>query len=328
MAFVDELTIHAAAGKGGDGVVRWLHLKGKEYSGPSGGNGGKGGDVYFRAVRDIGALARYTGIKKFKAMRGESGAKNSRHGKGGDDLILDVPVGSFITNQKTGETFDLTEEHTQVLALRGGNGGLGNEYFKSSTNVVPMESTPGKPGDDATFTIELRLVVDGGFVGLPNAGKSSLMNALTGSRAKVGDYPFTTLDPNLGVLFGYVLADIPGLIEGAAEGKGLGHKFLRHIARTKTIFHCISLELEDPAGAYETIRKELDAYDKALGEKPEVIILTKADTAGRETIEKRKKALQKTGRDILVVSVLDDVLLKTLSDKMIEHLRAASPAVS
>lgn len=321
MAFIDELTIRARSGSGGNGVVRWLHLKGVEFAGPSGGNGGSGGNVYFRPVRDIGILARYTGRKEFAAGRGGDGEKNSRHGKDGEDITIDVPVGSVVTNTATGETWDLTEEGKPVLALRGGRGGLGNEYFKSSTNKSPRESTSGKRGEEAVFYIELKLIVDAGFVGLPNAGKSSLMNALTGARAKVGEYPFTTLDPNLGVLYGYVLADIPGLIEGAAAGKGLGHKFLRHIARTRVLLHCISLEHEDPALPYETIRAELAEFDRSLLKKQEVVIFTKTDLVSDEVMSAREHLMRARGLDALSVTVLDDSSVKRVRDELVSRFR-------
>ncbi|HEV8666726.1 MAG TPA: GTPase [Candidatus Paceibacterota bacterium] len=225
MAFVDELTFDAAAGKGGDGVVRWLHEKGKEYSGPSGGNGGNGGNVYMRAVRDLNLLARYRGEKRFDAPSGADGENSNRHGKGGDDMTIDLPIGSLVRNTATGEQYELLEEGEKIMILKGGRGGAGNAAFKSSVNITPEESTPGALGESATFTIELRIIADAGLVGLPNAGKSSLLNALTNAAAKVAPYAFTTLDPNLGALYGYIIADIPGLIEGASEGKGLGFRF-------------------------------------------------------------------------------------------------------
>ena len=254
MAFIDEMKFHGKAGRGGIGVVRWRHEFSKEWSGASGGNGGRGGDVRVRAVRDLGILQRYRNTKEFDAEKGEDGMKDSRHGRNGEDLVIDLPIGSIVTDHRTGHTFQLLEERENVRILKGGSGGLGNEYFKASTNTTPMESTSGYDGEEADFGVELELVADAGFIGLPNAGKSSLLNVLTNADAKVGSYAFTTLEPNLGALYNFVLADIPGLIEGASEGKGLGHKFLRHVRRTKILFHLISLEdsrieeLEKPKG--------------------------------------------------------------------------------
>jgi len=322
MAFVDELTIYAAGGKGGDGVVRWLHLKGKEYSGPAGGNGGDGGDVFIHGVRDIGLLARYRGEKMFKAGDGAPGASASMHGRRGNDFIIDLPVGSVVTNQETGEHFELLEEGDKKLVLKGGRGGAGNEAFKSSVNRRPLESLPGARGEEAELHIELRLIADAGLVGLPNAGKTSLLNSLTGAGAKVGAYAFTTLDPNLGVLFGYVLADIPGLIEGASDGKGLGFKFLRHISRTRLLLHCVSLEEENPMAVYRTVRDELSRFDDgSLAEKPELIILTKADTRSPEEIKRIGKEFKALGREIITVTILDDSSVKELQDALVRALR-------
>ena len=324
MSLVDELTILARAGKGGDGVVRWLHLKGREYSGPAGGNGGNGGDVYIRGVRDISLLGRYRGEKKFEAQAGRDGESLNCDGKGGKDLIIDLPVGSIIHNTQTGEVHELIDEEQLQLVLKGGRGGAGNAVFKSSVNTSPMESTPGLPGEEATLHIELRLIASAGLVGLPNAGKSSLLNALTGATAKVGAYAFTTLDPNLGALYGFILADIPGLIEGASTGKGLGSKFLRHIARTKLILHCVSLESETPAEDYKTVRKELDSFEGAdLSTKPEIIVLTKSDTRDPAYIESKIKEFTKKGTEVIAVSVLDDMLVKVLADRIVKALRAA-----
>ena len=321
MAFIDELTLHIKAGRGGDGVVRWRHEKGKEFGGPSGGNGGRGGDVYIRAVRDIALLSKYAHKKSFEAGDGEDGRKNSEHGEGGDDLIIDLPIGSVVSNRETGERFSLEREGQQILILKGGRGGRGNESFKSSTNRRPKEWTAGQAGQEADFDIELELFADAGFVGLPNAGKSTLLNALTGAQAKTADYPFTTLEPNLGVLYGFVLADIPGLIEGAAEGKGLGVKFLRHIKRTKLLIHTISLENDDVVHTYKTVRDELVRSGKGLDAKPEIIVLTKKDVVSSEAVAAAKAALAPLGREVFAVSAYDDRSLKSFSDALVKIMR-------
>ena len=317
--FIDELTLHFKAGRGGDGVVRWRHEKGKDHAGPSGGNGGKGGDVYVVAVRDVGVLSAYRNIGGFEAGRGEDGAKNTKQGKEGKDVTIKLPIGSRLTNLATGYSIELLTDAEKVLLLHGGRGGLGNEHFKSSTNIRPKQFTSGINGEEANFHIELLLVVDVGIIGLPNAGKSSLLNTLTSAQSKVGDFPFTTLEPALGDFYGLVLADIPGLIEGAAKGKGLGHKFLRHIERTKAIAHCISSEIEDPLEAYRVVRKELELYNKparrdsAGGDmqvKPEVIVLTKADTCTKEEQDKKLKLLKTISANVFPVSILDDQLVK------------------
>jgi GTPase len=321
MALIDTLTIRAVAGKGGDGVVRWLHVRGKEKGGPSGGDGGRGGDVIFRTVRDLGVLARYKGRKDFAAENGEPGGNDSMHGANGASITIDVPVGSFITNLSTGETFDLMEDNQEVIALKGGNGGFGNEHFKSSTNQNPYDFRPGANGQAAEFQIELKIIADAGFVGLPNAGKSSLLNALTAARAKIGDYPFTTLEPNLGVLFGYVLADIPGLIEGAAAGKGLGHEFLRHISRTKMLVHCVAADTPDPVAAYHTVRAELEAHGDGLAAKPELICITKIDAVPEARASEIQGLFAPLKRDVLLVTVLDDASIKHASDTLVQTLK-------
>jgi len=339
MSFIDEMKFHAHAGRGGVGVVRWRHEYSKEWSGASGGNGGRGGDVRVRAVRDLGILQRYRNTKEFNAEKGEDGMKDSRHGKNGDTLIIDLPIGSIVTDHRTGHTFQLLEEGETVRILKGGSGGLGNEYFKTSTNTTPMQSTNGYDGEEADFSVELELVADAGFIGLPNAGKSSLLNVLTNADAKVGSYAFTTLEPNLGALYNFVLADIPGLIEGASEGKGLGHKFLRHVRRTKIIFHLISLEdsrseIRDSRGEdisipeldplvsnYKTIRAELLRYGHGLDEKPETIILTKTDLVPAAAVSLAISDLSKLNKDILTVSIFDEQSIKEPKDEIVRRLR-------
>lgn len=320
--FVDELTITAAAGKGGDGVVRWRQEKFMPMGGPAGGNGGRGGDVYMRAVRDLGLLAKYTGAKEFKAKDGESGQKRSRHGEGGADIYIDVPVGATVTEEERGRVYTFLQEGETHRILKGGRGGLGNEHFKSSTNRSPEESTKGRPGEHGTFRIELSLIVDAGIIGLPNAGKSTLLNALTRATAKIGSYPFTTVEPHLGDLHGCILADIPGLIEGASEGKGLGHKFLRHITRTKMLIHCVSLENEDPVLTYQLVRAELEKFDPSLLQKEEWIILTKKDTVSDERVKEVQAAFQKAGHEVsFAVTAEIGEGVKELSDALTLHLR-------
>jgi GTP-binding protein len=322
MAFIDELKLHMKAGKGGDGVVRWLHEKGKEFMGPAGGDGGRGADIYAKAIRDIGVLAGYKNLKEVVAPRGEDGGNKNCHGADGKDLYLDLPVGSVITNLQTGGKVFLDKEGDIKLLAKGGRGGIGNEHFKSSTNQRPEKATPGMPGEEFDFFIEVELVADAGLIGLPNAGKSSLINELTNAKSKVGAYQFTTLEPALGDMYGFILADLPGLIEGASEGKGLGDKFLRHIKRTKILFHCLSLESTKLITDYKTIRKELKSYSQELADKKEVLILTKTDAVDEKTLKSAIKKMSKLNPNILTVTILDDASLKKLKDDLIKILRS------
>lgn len=318
---VDELTIHAKAGDGGDGVVRWRREKFKPKGGPAGGNGGKGGDVYVIAVRDLNLLAKYTGAKAFNAEDGEDGSSGSKYGKGGEDYYIKVPVGSRVTDVARGRTFELVEENQAERILKGGEGGLGNEYFKSSTNRAPRQSTDGKKGETGEFLIELSLVVDVGLIGLPNAGKSTLLNLLTNAHSSVGAYPFTTLEPHLGEFYGYVIADIPGLLEGASQGKGLGHKFLKHVTRTKMLLHVVSLDQEEPKNAYSTILKELSDYKNELLDKEQWIILSKKDLVEQGKIDGALQELDIDNNRVFVVSQNDPESIKLLADALVLHLR-------
>ncbi|MEK7460354.1 MAG: Obg family GTPase CgtA [Patescibacteria group bacterium] len=325
MAFIDELTIYMKAGDGGNGVERWKHEKGKEFAGPSGGDGGHGGSVYVRGVRNVHILSKYSHQKDFFAERAGDGGSDSLHGRNGDDLILDLPLGSIVKNLRTGEAVTLLKDEEKVLMLKGGRGGYGNEHFKSSTNRSPVEHVPGMKGQDSEYFIELQIVADLGLVGLPNAGKSSLLNALSRANAKTAAYAFTTLEPNLGELHGFIMADIPGLIEGASEGRGLGHKFLRHVKRTKMLAHLVSLENEDPIAVYETVRKELELYGEDLAKKSEIIILTKTDTVSPEHVAEVLNLMKKKNPNasIFTISILDDEVMKTFKDDLMKLLRAA-----
>jgi len=329
MAFIDEIKIYAQAGTGGSGVVRWRQEKFIPKGGPAGGDGGRGGNFFVLAVRDVYILSKYKMKKSFSAGRGEDGANKSLHGKNGEDFILELPIGSIIINLDTDEKWQLTEEGQKILLLKGGYGGFGNEHFKSSINTTPKEWRPGGEGEKGNFKIELELFADVGLIGLPNAGKTSLLNALTNAEAKVGDYPFTTLDPNLGDFYGYIIADIPGLIEGASEGKGLGVKFLRHIKRTKMLAHLISFENFNMLKNYKEIRKELEKYDKKLNLseeglscKKEIIILTKADIVENpKIITKTVKAFEKLDKKVFALSLFDDKMVKKFNNELVKILK-------
>lgn len=307
---VDDITLKLSAGNGGRGAVAFNRVRLNR--GPTGGDGGLGGSVYFEGVTNINALLQFSGRKEIKAEDGRDGRGQFLDGRRGEDLILQVPVGTAITNLRTGFTHELIEPGQRILAVGGGVGGRGNFKFRGPTNTTPMDYEEGTLGDTAEFRLELKLIADVGLVGLPNAGKSSLLNALTGAKSKVANYAFTTLEANLGAYYGIVIADVPGLIEGASDGKGLGHKFLRHIERTRTIFHLISSESEDPVKDYKLIRNELKKYNPELANKPEHVFLTKADNLSKEEIEAKVKALKKAKVHATPISILDDESMKAV----------------
>ena len=323
MAFVDSITVKMAAGTGGGGAVHWLRERGRPRGGPCGGDGGRGGDVILEGARDLGALAAYRFTKEFTAEDGGIGGYNNRHGADGDHIVLRVPVGTFATIHKTGKTHEVMQEGQRVTLLTGGIGGLGNDHFKSSTNQNPTKHTPGRQGGESEVTIELKIIAKAGFIGLPSAGKSSLLNALTRARAKVGAYPFTTLEPNLGDFYGSILADIPGLIEGASEGKGLGSRFLKHVERTGFLVHLVSAEQDDVVVSYKQIRKELQSFGNHLSDKKEIVVLSKVDLVEENQIEKMVGALKKaSSTEVLTVSIEDIDLLKKFSDRLSAILAA------
>ena len=300
---IDEVTIKISAGKGGDGCVAFDHSKGGR--GPTGASGGRGGDVYMAATSNLNALGKFRFKKEFEAEDGHNGKNQLLDGRNGEDLTLEVPIGTIAHNLTTRRDFEIMTPGDKILLARGGRGGRGNWFFRSSTNTTPQESEPGKPGQEFDFTLELNLIAQVGFIGFPSAGKSSLLNALTKADAKVAAYPFTTLEPNLGDFYGLIIADIPGLIEGASEGKGLGTKFLRHIKRTGILIHCISAESDNLKRDYDIIRKELVKYAPELENKKEYIFLTKTDLINMEEREGKLEELQKISPDVFALSVYD-----------------------
>jgi GTP-binding protein len=317
MAFVDEAKIYAEAGKGGDGVIRWAHTKEKARGGPSGGDGGKGGDVVLVGVRDLSALAHYRYEKKFYAKNGEEGKGDLKHGANGSDVLLKVPIGTLVRIVSTDEEYEIIKEDGRVVLFRGGSGGKGNARFKSSTNQNPFQETKGKKGKDGDINLTLKIIADAGLIGLPNAGKSSLLNALTRAKSRVGAYPFTTLEPNLGNFHDYIIADIPGLIEGASSGRGLGIKFLKHVERTGILLHLVSADQDDPLAAYRGVRTEVELFGHGLIRRREIIILSKIDLVSPEERETKIQLLaRETGREVFSVSIENAAALKQFSDRL------------
>ena len=288
---IDEVTIRAKSGNGGNGKVLFRRAKYVSKGGPDGGNGGDGGNLYFMAVSDLSALKKFRNVKEFSAEDGNPGGIKRMTGKNGKDLILTIPVGTKMTFR--GKSIELTKDQEKVLISKGGKGGKGNYEFRSSTNQTPLEFEEGDKRNLFDINLELQLIADVGLVGKPNAGKSSLLNELSNANAQIGAFPFTTLEPNLGTLGQIIIADIPGLIEGASDGKGLGIRFLKHINRTRIIAYCISSEEEDPKKAVDVLKKELGSYNEELLEKKSLIILTKSDLEDEKTIDKKIKILEK-----------------------------------
>ncbi len=314
---IDNVTITIKAGDGGRGAVAFN--KTMKSLGPVGGDGGRGGSVYFEGVADISALRQFRYQKEITAKNGGNGKGQNNDGADGGDVFVKVPVGTVITNLETKHTEEIIRVGQRLLGSKGGRGGKGNFKFRSPTNTSPKEFQEGTAGEHFTIELTLKLIADVGLVGLPNAGKSSLLNELTRAQSRVASYPFTTLEPHLGAYYELIIADIPGLIEGASEGKGLGVKFLRHIERTKVIFHLVSAESEDPARDYETVRNELESYSKELVQRPTHVFLTKSDVAPPAELKKKLAALRKIDKNTLPVSIHDFESLekvKTLLNKI------------
>jgi GTP-binding protein len=309
MKFLDEAKVHLKAGDGGDGVVAFRREKFIEFGGPDGGNGGKGGDVVVEAVEGINTLIDYRYAQHFRARKGGNGAGSDRTGAASEDVVLKVPVGTQVfAEDKETLLADLTRIGQRVVLCRGGDGGYGNAHYKSSTNRAPRRADKGYPGEERAVWLRLKLIADAGLVGLPNAGKSTFLAAVSAARPKIADYPFTTLHPQLGVVrpdasTEFVLADIPGLIEGAHEGAGLGDRFLGHVERCAVLLHLVDGTQPDPSAAYETVRAELEGYGQGLTEKPEIVALNKTDAMTPQARTARLKALSRAaGKPALLLS--------------------------
>lgn len=309
--FTDEIEIILKAGDGGGGIVSFFP---GEKSGPDGGDGGDGGNLYVKSSKQITNLNHFVGKRQINADNGKNGDKNKKTGLDGKDLEVELPVGSLLLDLETKEELELTEENRRFLICKGGKGGRGNFELRSSRNTTPKEAEKGERGQRKYFKIIVRMIADFGLIGLPNAGKSSLLNELTNAHVKVAGYPFTTLEPSLGVINGKILADIPGLIEGAHKGKGLGISFLKHIEKVKLLLHCISCESENVIRDYKTITEELEKYNPHLAEKEQIILLTKSDLADSKEINEKAKLLKKFQEKVIVVSIYNWESLNKLKD--------------
>lgn len=297
---IDEAEITLIGGHGGPGRVAFNP---GHYGGPSGGNGGKGGDIYITVTSDLTALNQFTHVVEFEAEKGEAGGSNKKTGANGRDLEIQLPIGTTLIDQRNGETIDLDQLDQKILIAKGGKGGKGNWEFRSPTNTTPKSAQPGLRGQTRNFKVILKLIADLGLIGLPNAGKSSLLNELTAANAKIGAYPFTTVEPNLGAMEGKIIADIPGLIEGASSGKGLGIQFLKHIEKVKILLHCISSESSDLKQDYLTVREEMEKFNPELLKKTEIIVLTKSDLLNQKQLKEKVADLKFTKRKIYPVSI-------------------------
>ncbi|MCC5994830.1 MAG: GTPase ObgE [Oceanicaulis sp.] len=329
MKFLDQARVYIKSGQGGQGCVSFRREKYIEFGGPDGGDGGAGGDVWAEAVEGLNTLIDYRYRQHFKAARGVHGSGRNRTGPDGDGVTLKVPVGTQILDEDNETVLaDMTEPGQRVLLAKGGRGGKGNAHFTTSRNQAPRISQPGEPGEERWIWLRLKLIADAGLIGLPNAGKSTLLSVVSAATPKIADYPFTTLHPNLGVVdltpgARFVLADIPGLIEGAHEGAGIGDRFLGHVERCAMLIHLVDASGEDPAGAYAVVRGELDAYGGGLGDKPEIVVLNKIDAVDDDALDAAEAALREaSGREVLRLSGVTQDGVRPLMFKVWEAVQA------
>ncbi len=326
MHFLDQAKIYLKSGAGGPGAVSFRREKYIEYGGPDGGNGGRGGDIVFEAVQGLNTLIDFRYAQHFKAARGNHGMGKDRTGAGADDLVIEVPVGTQVLSEDKQEVLaDFTEVGQRVVFLEGGMGGRGNASYKTSTNRAPRQHQPGEPGEEMWVWLRLKLIADVGLLGLPNAGKSTFINQVSNAKAKVGDYAFTTLIPKLGVVRHrgreFVLADIPGLIEGAAEGAGIGDRFLGHVERCRVLIHLVDIAGDDPADAFRTINTELEAYGGGLADKPQIVALNKLDLGDAELSEAFGEELIAAGADkVFTISGATGAGIDDLLDAVLAYL--------
>jgi len=338
--FIDQVNIHVKSGKGGDGMVHFRREKYEPRGGPDGGDGGKGGDIIFEVKATLNTLSSFRPNEKFAAEPGKGGGGAQMTGRGGKDLVIPVPPGTIIYDAETGELLgDLTSPGQQLMVCKGGRGGRGNQHFATSRNQAPRTAERGEPHEEKMLRLELKLIADIGIIGLPNAGKSTLLSVLTNAKPKIGDYPFTTLEPNLGVAHidddtTVVLADIPGLIEGAHDGAGLGHDFLRHVQRTRVLIHMIDGLAEDPLADYSQINSEISLFDPKLGKKPQIVVVNKIDQPDvKERLTNIQSSFKNKNVDIITASAMArtstrEILLsayKTLKEVPVEELEEELP---
>lgn len=327
MPLIDEATIKVFAGAGGDGCVAFRREKYVPHGGPSGGNGGEGGSVYVEATHNRSSLLDFRYQPKYEGERGEHGQGSDCYGRAGEDKIIQVPVGTVIFDEATGETVaDLTKPGERICVAKGGRGGRGNMTYVTSTNRAPRTATPGQPGESKVLRLELRLIADVGLIGLPNAGKSTFLSTVSRARPKVADYPFTTLEPHLGVVYhagqSFVVADLPGLIEGASQGAGLGYKFLKHASRNRLLLHLVDIspEPEEIAENLKMIQHELDAYDAELRDREELVVFTKADCLSPDDLAAKLEALRGLGVDGMAISSQSGFGMRELLDRLTEKV--------